>query len=58
MRLDVELGAGWRRVARGTWGEWQTRELLGGDADAAAAGWGGDRYELWQRGAVRLAAVP
>ena len=51
VRLDVELGAGWRRTARGTWGEWQTRELLGGDADEAAAGWGGDRYELWQRGA-------
>ena len=39
----------WRRVAAGTWGEWQTRELLGGD-DEAAAGWGGDRYELWQHG--------
>ncbi len=48
--LDVELGAGWRRAVRGTWGEWQTRELLGGgSAKAAAAGWGGDRYELWQR---------
>ena len=45
------LGDDWRRAARGTWGEWQTRELLGGDADEAAAGWGGDRYELWQRGA-------
>jgi hypothetical protein len=42
--LDVHLGAGWRRVAAGTWGEFQTRELVG----AAAAGWGGDRYELWQ----------
>ena len=56
MRLDVEPGAGWRRVTSGTWGEWQTNELLGGDADAAAAGWGGDRYELWQRG--RCAAPP
>ena len=46
-----QLGADWRRVARGTWGEWQTRELLDGNGDAAAAGWGGDRYELWQRGA-------
>ena len=26
--------------------------------DEAAAGWGGDRYELWQRGGVRRAAVP
>jgi hypothetical protein len=48
--LRVSLGAGWRRAASGTWGEWQTGQLLGGAADAAAAGWGGDRYELWQRG--------
>jgi hypothetical protein len=44
--LRVSLGAGWRRAASGTWGEWQTGQLLGG----SAAGWGGDRYELWQRG--------
>jgi hypothetical protein len=50
VRLDVGLHDDWRRVTGGTWGEWQTRELLGGD-DAAAAGWGGDRYELWQRAA-------
>jgi hypothetical protein len=50
VRLNVKLGAGWRRTTSGTWGEWQTGELLGGDAPAAAAGWGGDRYELWQRG--------
>jgi hypothetical protein len=48
VRLTVRLHDDWRRTARGTWGEWQTRELLGGD-DEAAAGWGGDRYELWQR---------
>ncbi|HWK26249.1 MAG TPA: hypothetical protein VNS09_06795 [Solirubrobacter sp.] len=48
VRLDVALGAGWRRTASGTFGEWQTRELIG-DAKAAA-GWGGDRYELWQQG--------
>ena len=42
------LGPGWRRVRAGTWGEWATDALL---LDAkAAAGWGGDRYELWQRG--------
>jgi hypothetical protein len=50
VRLDVKLHDDWRKVASGTFGEWQTRELLGGD-DAAAAGWGGDRYELWQRAA-------
>ena len=44
------LGDGWTRAAAGTWGELQTRELLalGGGARAAAAGWGGDRYELWR----------
>jgi hypothetical protein len=42
--LDVALGSGWRRTASGTWGEFQTRELVG---ERAAAGWGGDRYELW-----------
>jgi hypothetical protein len=49
VRFDTGLHDPWRRTAAGTWGEWQTRELLGGD-DRAAAGWGGDRYELWQRG--------
>ena len=55
VRVDVELGDEWRRVARGTWGEWQTRELLESNGDAAAAGWGGDRYELWQRGTCAAA---
>jgi len=40
-------GAGWRRVAAGTWGEWATGEMLGNPA--SAEGWGGDRYELWQQ---------
>jgi hypothetical protein len=40
---------GWERALTGTWGELQTRELLGG-ASRAAAGWGGDRYVLWRRG--------
>jgi hypothetical protein len=51
MRARKVLGTAWTRAAAGTWGELQTRELLatgvGGAADAAA-GWGGDRYELWQ----------
>jgi hypothetical protein len=46
IRLDVRLGPEWRRAVAGTWGEWQTAQIVGGDA----AGWGGDRYELWQRG--------
>ena len=53
------LGAGWRRAAAGTLGEFDTRELLtlGNDnatAGAAAAGWGGGRYGLWERGAARV----
>jgi hypothetical protein len=51
-RVRVEarraLGGGWRRLAAGTWGEWATGTLLG--EPRAAEGWGGDRYELWQRG--------
>jgi hypothetical protein len=57
VRLPVApvLGSGWERAASGVFGEFQTRELLsraggGGSADAAE-GWGGDRYELWRRGA-------
>jgi hypothetical protein len=49
VRIRRVLGAAWERALAGTWGELQTRELLGG-ASAAAAGWGGDRYELWRRG--------
>ena len=49
------LGAGWRRVASGTLGEFDTHQLMrlangalaAGDA---AAGWGGGRYEMWRRG--------
>jgi hypothetical protein len=48
LRAGAVLGAGWSRARAGTWGELQTRELLG-SADAAA-GWGGDRYELWRSG--------
>ncbi|HET9738579.1 MAG TPA: hypothetical protein VFP78_10720, partial [Solirubrobacteraceae bacterium] len=48
LRAGVVLGGGWSRARAGTWGELQTRELLG--SDGAAAGWGGDRYELWRSG--------
>ncbi len=48
VRLHASPGAGWRRVVGGTWGEWATGELIGNAG--AATGWGGDRYELWQRG--------
>jgi hypothetical protein len=49
--VRARLGNGWKRASAGTWGELQTRELLarsGGGAEEAAAGWGGDRYELWR----------
>ena len=48
VRLDARPGDGWRRLTAGTWGEWATGELLGNPG--AAEGWGGDRFELWQRG--------
>jgi hypothetical protein len=50
---EAPPGAGWRRLATGVFGEWQTGELLalgGRRRDDAAAGWGGDRYAVWQRG--------
>jgi hypothetical protein len=51
----VGPGAGWKRAAAGTLGEFDTRELLriadAPGADEAAAGWGGGRYALWSRGA-------
>jgi hypothetical protein len=54
VRFDLRgvLGEGYERVDAGTLGEMQTREVLieagGGGSSDAAAGWGGDRYELWQ----------
>lgn len=48
------LGAGWRRMVAGQFGEFDTAQLMRrGDArsaDASAAGWGGGRYELWRNG--------
>jgi hypothetical protein len=54
VRFEVqrELGDGWKRSVSGVLGEFTTSEMLaagGGGAARAAAGWGGDRYELWQR---------
>jgi hypothetical protein len=61
--LNVELPDGWRRVARGTIGELDTRELLRvagdpGGAAAAAEGWGGGAFELWRRGPLPDAGCP
>ena len=41
-------GGGWKRLRQGTFGEWQTGQLV--RDDEAAAGWGGDRYVLYGRG--------
>ena len=57
---DPGLGAGWRKTAEGTFGEWQTGELLalgGRRRPEAAAGWGGDRYAVWQRGDDTTVAI-
>jgi hypothetical protein len=51
LRVGGILGPRYQRTAAGRTGEFQTREILataGGDAGPAAAGWGGDRYELWE----------
>lgn len=47
-------GTGWVSRAAGTLGEFDTRELVRSSdsprrAARAAAGWGGGRYELWER---------
>ena len=53
LRVAPVLGDGWKRTAAGTLGEIDTSEILrlgdAGAAENAAAGWGGGRYELWQR---------
>jgi hypothetical protein len=46
--LPRPRGRGWRRLTTGTFGEWQTGQLL--KRASAAVGWGGDRYALYRRG--------
>jgi hypothetical protein len=52
--LRVPLTAPWRRVAKGSVGEFDTAQVLQlGQrdlAEQAAAGWGGGSYELWRNG--------
>ena len=61
LRAGAALGRGWRRASAGTLGEWQTAQVLrkagGGGSVDAAAGWGGDRFELWERGEERALVV-
>jgi hypothetical protein len=58
--LGETLGDGWRRIVSNTLGEWTTYMILayGADVDAqiddtqakaAAAGWGGDTYQVYHR---------
>jgi hypothetical protein len=47
-------GRGWTRVTRGTFGEWQTGQLV--HNGRAAEGWGGDAYALYRRGGGRCAS--
>jgi hypothetical protein len=50
--IAAALGHGWRRLGAGSFGEFQTGLLLAQSGRArpeAAAGWGGDRYEVWRR---------
>jgi hypothetical protein len=53
LRVGAILGPRYERTVAGRSGELQTREILagagGGGSGEAAAGWGGDRYELWER---------
>jgi len=61
--LGDVLGAGWRQVDNDALGEWMTFLILGYGADvdaqltnsqatAAAAGWGGDRYQVYYNDAT------
>jgi hypothetical protein len=55
VRFDAGLGPEWAKAAEGTFGEWQTSQLLG--SPGPAAGWGGDHYELWTRGPQAVVVV-
>jgi hypothetical protein len=55
LRVDVAYQpAGASLVNEGVLGEMLTRTLLGEGSDAAAAGWGGDRFRVWDVGGKSL----
>jgi hypothetical protein len=60
LRVGSLLGDDWRRVRTSTVGEFDTSQLLEGggvargEAETAAAGWGGGRFELWRNGPLPL----
>jgi hypothetical protein len=54
-RVDIAYQpAGGSLVNEGVLGELLTRTLLGDGSDAAAAGWGGDRFRVWDVGGRNL----
>jgi hypothetical protein len=62
VRIEAEgmLGPGWHRLDADTVGEFDLTQLTrlaspDAAARAAAAGWGGGRFELWRRGPARAA---
>jgi len=62
VRVERPPGRGWRRAAFGTIGEFDTAELIRTSdsqvrAERAAAGWGGGRYVLWERGGRTVLAL-
>ena len=60
--LGPVLGGGWQRLGVSSVGELDLRELFkivgGSSDDAAAAGWGGGRFELWRRDSGGSCASP
>lgn len=60
--LSRTLGPGWQRLGRSSVGELDLREIFkivgGAEDDGAAAGWGGGRFDLWQRGSAAGCPAP
>ena len=60
--LGLVLGGGWQHLGSSSVGEVDLRELFAivgrSPDDAAAAGWGGGRFELWRRGPAGNCSSP
>ena len=60
--LEPALGSGWKRLNESSVGELDLREIFrivgGSPDDAAAAGWGGGRFQLWHRAEASGCAAP
>ena len=61
--LRVSLGRGWRRIESDVNGEWSTYLILdqflksAAESKRAAAGWGGDRYAVYENGRGQVVYV-